>query len=383
MRLTLKQPASYFLNLLATPPYAIVSEQCYATNANPARTCNGIGRYEITEWQVNESLQLQANPQWPGPGEASFDSIRLRFYPDPARLQTAVDVGAVDIAWLGTPDDMIDALAQRPEMRVWEGPNTFKSYLVFRHDAAPWAQDAVRQAVAYAVDRSALAAIFGGRRSPLHSPLPDSSPAHVSVEPQRNLASAQNLLRLAGYGSDFPLVMPLWYLNDGRYTSLERVYAEELKRQLEETGLIEVELNGAPWQTFSVQMSNCEYPAFLLGWPPVGWPTRYPAGMGWMEYFVTNTDSLCSNYQSFEMETLVEGLRNADPLDREQQMALYAQMQELWAQEYPTLDLTQSGPRLLAVDAIGNVQFGRMGLLNYAALTKEQAAPAPEPTPLP
>ena len=385
IRISLQEPASYFLNLLATPPYAIISEQCYATNSDPARTCNGIGPYEIVEWQVNDSLQLQANPEWPGPGEVAADSIRLRFYPDTERLQTAVGVGAVDVAWHGVPDEMLDTLGQATGMTVRNGPHTFKSYLVFRHDAQPWMQDAARQAVAYAVDREALAALFGGRRAPLYSPLPDSAEAHIPVEPSRNRTRAQELLRLAGYGSARKLVVPLWFLNDGRYTPLEEAYAEELKRQLEETGLIEVQLNGAPWQSFSVQMSGCEYPTFLLGWPPVGWPTRYPAGMGWLEYFVTNTDSLCSNYQSPAMDALVEELRNADPLDREQQIALYAQMQELWAQEYPTLDLTQSGPRLLASRAIGELQFDRMGLLDYGSLMKEMATPAPtpEPTPLP
>ena len=385
VRFSLQEPAAYFLNLLATPPYAVVSEQCYATNADPARTCNGIGPYEIVAWQTNEAMQLQVNPDWPGPGTPSSEQIRLRFYADPQRLQTAVDVGAVDIAWHGLPDETFDTLAGRPEMTIRNGPNTFKSYLVFRHDVQPWMQDAARQAIAYAVDREALAALFGGRRSPLYSPLPDSAAAHTPVEPARNLTRAQELLRLAGYGSASKLVIPIWFLNDGRYTPLEEAYAQELKRQLEETGLIEVQLNGAPWGTFSVQMSACEYPAFLLGWPPVGWPTRYPAGMGWLEYFVTNTDSLCSNYQSPRMDTLVEALRNADPLDRDEQLALYTEIQQLWAQEYPTLDLTQSNPRLLATEAVGELQFDRMGLLNYGSLTKELATPAPtpEPTPLP
>lgn len=371
VKFVLKRPASYFPDLLATPPYFVVSQNCYANNSEPARTCSGIGPYEIIEWSSEQQLQLQANPQWFGPDDPLFDNIQIRFYADAEGLQAAMELGAIDMAWGNIPTAAAQTMLEMPNVQTWEGPPTFKSYVVFQQEETPWENPAVRQAAALAVDREALARdVFQNRRRALYSPLPSSVPEHVASQPRRDLDRAQELLRLAGYSESNPLVVPLWYLNDGRYTLLEEAYATALKEQWEETGMIEVELNGAAWNTYGVQMSECSYATFLLGWPPVGWPTRYPAAMGWLEYFVSNTDTLCSNYESNTMSSLVEQVRQLDPGDEQGRIELYRQIQELWAQEFPTLDLTEAGPRALAQAKIQNVKFDLMGLLHYGALTK-------------
>src|SRR5690606_31701602 len=135
--------------------------------------------------------------------------------------------------------------------------------LIFQQEETPWQTEALRQAVAYAVDRESLAALFGGRRQPLYSPLPASEPFSQPAEPARNLARAQELLQLAGYGPTNKLVFQLWYLNDGRYSNLEDAYAQRLKEQLEETGMITVDLQSAAWGTYSQQSSACEYTTYL------------------------------------------------------------------------------------------------------------------------
>lgn len=372
VKFVLKQPAAYFLNLLAAPPYFIVSEECYATDPEPVRNCNGIGRYEIIEWEANESLQMQANPQWPGDEPAAFDNVQIRFYEDAERLRNAVELGAVDIAWGNLSEESVSSLMDQEGVRAWNGPATFKSYLIFQQEGAPWQQEALRQVVAYAVDRESLAALFGGSRQPLYSPLPASEPFSQPTEPERDLARAQELLQLAGYGPTNKLVFQLWYLNDGRYSNLEDEYAQRLKEQLEETGMITVDLQSAAWGTYSQQSSACEYSTYLFGWPPVGWPSRYPAAMGWLEFFVTNTDTLCSNYTSPQMDALIAEARQADPLDLKAQEEIYGRIQTLWAEELPTLDLTQESPQLVALSSIDGIRFDRMGLLHYETLVKNR-----------
>lgn len=370
VRFVLKQPASFFLHLLATPPYFIVSEECYASDPEPARNCNGIGHYEIIEWEANESIQLQANPQWPGEDKARFDNVQIRFYDDAERLRNAVELGAVDIAWGGMTPATVTALLAQEGVRAWEGPAVFKSYLIFQQGEPLWQTEVVRQAIAYAVDREGLAALFDGWRQPLYTPLPASEPFALPTLPERDLRRSQELLLLAGYGEERPLIMTLWHLNDGRYTDLEDEYAQRLKSQLEETGMITVELQSAAWGTFSQQSSACEYSTFLLGWPPVGWPTRYPAAMGWLDFFITDTDTLCSNYSSLEMDALIGEARQADPLDLDAQEEIYARIQSLWAEELPTLDLTQETVQAVALQTIDGILFDRMGLLHYETLVK-------------
>lgn len=372
VKITLKAPTAYFLSALATPAYYVASQNCYATSDTPAQTCSGIGPYEIIEWEQGLRLQLKANPQWPAdlprPGIAN---VQLRFYDNADDMRSALAIEAIDMAWTGLRDSDTRDLQATPGLQLWSGPSTFKSYIVFEQSQPPWDNPTVRLAAAYAIDREALAnEIFAGRRQPLYSPVPDNVPGHLPAEPARDLDQARELLGFLGYNENTPLEITLWYLNDGRYTPLEEAYARAIKAQLEETGVFEVTLEGAPWEVYSGQMSACEYPTFLLGWPPVGWPTRLPSAMGWMEYFITNTEQLCSNYQSPAMEALVAELRSLDPLDFAAQEAVYVRMQELWATEFPTLDLTQAAPQALAWGRINGIRFDNMGLLHYELLTK-------------
>lgn len=365
----LKAPTSYFLYALATPPYFVASQNCYATDPNPPRNCDGIGPYQIVEWEPNERIQLAANPEWtPVP---NINNIQLRFFADLTSMREALDLGAVDMVWGGLPLDDASIFADVSSVQEWLGPTNFKSYIVFEQSQPPWNNPNLRQAAAYAVDREALANLFGGRRTPLNSPVPSSVPGHAPVEPARDVEQAIQLLTAEGYSAENPLEITLHFLNDGRYSRLEEVYVQTIKAQLEETGIFQVTLEGSEWATYSSQISACSYPAFLLAWPPAGWPTRHPSAMGWMDYFVTNTDLLCSNYQSEPMTALVEELRALNPLDTAAQLDLYAQMQVLWAEEYPTLDLTQSSPVIFTLNTVTNVQLDLMGLLHYELLTKQ------------
>jgi peptide/nickel transport system substrate-binding protein len=378
VKIILKEPNATFLSVLATPPYFTANQACYAAGEAPETRCSGIGPYEIGEWEQGDRLLLRANPNRPAAILPPLvENVQLRFYADPAQMQNALEIEAIDAAWTGFPADARRTLAGAEGFTTWPGPNTFKSYLVFEQSQPPWDNPTIRQAAALAIDRDVLVNdVFGTERQPLFSPVPDGVPGQVPTLPGRDLAQARELLAFLGYTAETPLEITLWYLNDGRYTVLEETYARRIADQLEETGVFQVTLAGAPWETYSVQMSACEYPAFLLGWPPVGWPTRYPAAMGWMEYFVTNTDLLCSNYSSAQMDELVARLKGLGPLDFEGQNAVYAEMQTLWATEYPTLDLSQSWPWLVSRDTVQNVQIDNMGLLFYGALTK---APADEP----
>jgi peptide/nickel transport system substrate-binding protein len=368
IKLVLKEPTSYFPSLLATSPYFVISEECYTTNPDPGSSCGGIGAYTILEWVPGEQMRLKANPEWPG-AAPSFENIQIRFYDDPGRMRRSLENGAIDVAWTGINGSDIADLREDPGFNYWQGPSTFKSYLVIEQGEAPWSDPRIREAIAMAVDREALASeVFGGSRIPLYSPVPDNTPGHLPTEPERDLVSARSILTAAGYTPDNKLEMDIWYVNDGRYTILEEDYATALKEQLEETGLIDVNLQGAPWSIFRPESLVCNYPSFLLGWPGSGQPPTYLEAMYWIEYFITDTDSVCSNYESQQMDDLLAAaLEETDSTARAE---IYQQIQQLWAQDFPTLDLTQEPRAAISLPSVQNLAFDAMGLLRYDSLTK-------------
>ncbi|MFZ0549118.1 MAG: ABC transporter substrate-binding protein [Candidatus Promineifilaceae bacterium] len=368
VKFVLQEPIGYFPSLLATPPYFVVSEDCFPAGFDATTTCGGLGKYTVLDWQPGVQMQLRANPDYPGAAPA-FENLQLRFYSDPAQMRLSLENNAIDIAWTGLPISDAQALRNTAGFTYWEGPAAFKSYLVFEQSEDPWDNARMREAISFAVDREALAAeVFNNVRRPLYSPIPTGTPGQVATEATRDLSSAQAILMAVGYSPGNKLDMTIWYVNDGRYTPLEQAYAEALAAQIEETDLIDVTVEGAPWAVFRPQSLACEYPAYLLGWPSSGQPAAYLDALSWMEYFITNTDQICSNYESPAMDALLESARAET--DTAARLEIYRQIQELWAREYPTLDLTEEPRYLLSADDVQNVTIDAMGLLHYDLLTK-------------
>lgn len=374
VRFVLKEPGAYFTSLLATPPYFPVAE-CFAASNDPV-LCGGIGPYTVANWIPGERMRLQANPEWPGSPAPAFENIRLRFYADGNEMRRSLEeFQSIDLAWTGLPYATFAELRQSEQAYLaWEGPSIFKSYVVFEQEMEPWDDVRVRQAFAYAIDRQALADLFGGSRQPLLSPVPDAVPGHTAVFPERNLTQAQTLLSEASYSQANPLAITFWFVNDGRYSAIEESYANTIKAQLEETGIFEVTVLGAPWEVFQIQINQCGYAAYLIGWPAPpspGRPTNYLDPSSWTDFFIENTDrGFCSNYESATMTDLLEVSRAE--LDNAARLEIYGDIQQLWATDIPTLPLTQQTRHAISLPKIGQVQINALGLLHYELLTKEE-----------
>ena len=378
VKFILNEPTSYFPSILATPPYYPISSDCYSEAADPGSACGGLGPYTISSWDGGDRIRLEANPNWPGELQPRSQSITVRFYNDVEGLRRSLaDFQSIDLAWTGLPfSDFLELQNQdldddgSMDFIPWIGPSTFKSYLIFEQTTPPWDNVKVRQAVSYVLDRQALVdEIFTNRRRSLFSPIPDEVPGALPTLPEPDLELAEALMLEAGYTQENPLAISLWYVNDGRYSDVEEQYIGAISNQLQATGLFQVEIAGAPWDQFRVQVAECGYPAYLLGWPTPGRPVNYLDPSSWTDFFVQETDSIiCSNYQSEKMDALVQAAR--EELDGQTRTGIYAQIQELWAEELPTLDITQEPRRALSLAKVDDVAIDALGLLHYEQLFK-------------
>ena len=375
----LQEPTAYFPSMLATPPYFPISSECYAETADPGSICGGLGPYTIASWITGDHIRLEANPEWPGWSVPAEENIIVRFYDDSAGIsKSLVDFQSIDLAWSGLPYadfveiQKVDGDGDGNEIKSWSGPSAFKSYLIFDHKSAPWTNKKVRQAAAYALDRDAIVeSVFGASRLPLLSPIPDEVPGHAPIFPPKDPTQVAALMLEAGYTTESPLEVTIWFVNDGRYSDREEQYLTAIRDQLNTTGVFRVEIAGAPWDQFRIQIAQCGYQSYLLGWPSPGRPVNYLDPSSWTDFFVQETDSvICSNFESTEMNVLVQAAREeTDPLLR---MEIYSQIQELWANELPTLDITQEPRRALSLAKVADVKIDAMGLLHYELLTKDR-----------
>jgi peptide/nickel transport system substrate-binding protein len=376
VKFVLQEPDATFFSLLATPPYFPISNECYSETQDDLSSCGGLGPYTIVSWTPGEQMRLRANPEWPGRPTPAFENILIRFQDDTAVMRRSLqEFQSIDIAWTGLPYSDFTALQVSdsnadglPDYKAWTGPAAFKSYVIFNQKQPPWDNAKVRKAFALAVDRAALAeTIFGGSRLPLFSPIPDTVPGHLPIFPQRNLPLARSLLLEVGYNQATPLEIELWYVSDGRYSNVEAAYATALQNQLEETGVFQVTLSSAPFEQFIGQVGECNLPAYLMGWPSPGRPTDYLDPGAWTDIILTSS-TFCPNYDSPAMAAFVQAAdEEIDPAAR---LAIYGDIQQLWAQDVPTVDLLQEPRIAISLNSVNNVQIDAMGLLHYEVLTK-------------
>lgn len=234
----------------------------------------------------------------------------------------------------------------------------------------------LRQAFAAAIDREAIVdRVFEGRNIPAYHMVPPGYP--YATEPfldkygTRDLDMAIQILSDLGYTADNPFVFELWYPPEHYGTTTADVM-QVIKEQLEETGLMQVELVSQNWAEYVDAFVDGSLPVFILGWFP-----DFADPENWLSPFGSCLQSpdLGVNYCNEQMDDLLlSAASSPDPAERE---ALYQEIGELWANEIPTIPLFWEPEFITYRDGVEGVAVGAPFEFNYNVLSfGEGAAPA-------
>ena len=367
VKFVLKAPVNYFPLLVATQPYSPISPNCYSKDKIDAdSTCGGIGPYKITKWERDVELDLEAYDGYPG-NKSVTPKIIVKYYSDPTTMRLAAESGEIDVATKTlNPTDYTD-LKAAGKLQVIEGPGAQIRYICINNTTAPFDQAGVRQALSYAVDRNAITSIaFQGTHVPLYSMVPMGMWSHTDTFPKRDLAQAKDLLTKAGFSADNKLKMDLWW-TPTHYGPTEADLATVLKDNLEETGLIEVNLQNTEWATYKKYMNAGSMPVFLLGW--------YPDYLDPDNYTSPFAESTASGdigifYASDKMDALIADGRKAAELRSDARKKVYEDIQSLWVQDVPTTPLTQGSLLVVAQPGVSGIVLDPNMLFHYFLLKK-------------
>ncbi|MFG2001343.1 ABC transporter substrate-binding protein [Spirillospora sp. NPDC048911] len=185
------------------------------------------GPYQITRYAPGTTIVLDRNPAWQAAADplrpAHVDRIQITLGQDtPVGVQQQLEQGAADLAWDSpVPVAAIHRLkaARDPRFAIRRAPS-LSPFLVFNlqspNNGRALADRRVRQAIAYAVDKSALVKIYGGPdvAEPLSQVIPPGNVGHHGFEPyptpgnQGDPARCRSLLAAAGHGGGLTLRLP-------------------------------------------------------------------------------------------------------------------------------------------------------------------------------
>lgn len=238
-----------------------------------------------------------------------------------------------------------------------------------------WTPERV-QAIAAAIDREALVdRVFEGRNIPAYHMVPPGYP--YATEPfldmygTRDLDMSIQLLTDLGYTEDNPFTFELWYPPEHYGTTTADVM-QVLKEQLEESGLIQVELISQNWAEYVDSFVDGDLPVFILGWFP-----DFADPENWLSPFGSCLQSpdLGVNYCDEAFDELL--LQAASSADAEERTTLYEEIGNYWAENVPTLPLFWEPEFVTYREGVEGVAIGAPFEFNYNVLSfGEGAEPA-------
>jgi ABC-type transport system substrate-binding protein len=225
--ITLTKPASDFLNIMAMP-FASAAPQEYLKYVPDSAAFRqhtlSDGPYAITTYQAGSKIVLDRNPAW----SQSSDPLRHQHVSSIAitegqgsdqAVQQQLEAGTADLSWdLPVPTADLSQLrtSKSPDFAIYPSASN-NPYLVFNlrspKNSGALGKLKVRQALEYAIDTTAIGAIYGGPslNTPLDQVIP---PGQAGYQPfdlyptsghNGDATTCKSMLAAAGYPNGLTL----------------------------------------------------------------------------------------------------------------------------------------------------------------------------------
>jgi len=328
----LDQPDTTFQYVLTYPGAgAIVDEDTFPADEKLAdEEIIGSGPYKLSQYKAGDQAVLEANENYTGDNTGGAPQVFVKYYSEPSALKLAVENGEVNVAWrsLSAPD--IADLEGNDDVTVATGQGAEIRYWVWKVDGPVGKDAAVRQAAAQVFDREAIAEnAYDGTVDPLNSIVPPGFAGQKDSFEETyggpDADKAKQILDDAGIQTPAELTVGWTPTHYGPSAEDE---ANEVERQLEESGLFDVTLKSTEWEQYQTIYKEGAYDLFMLGWFP-----DYPDADTYLSPFVVDGGFFQNGYSSDEANQLVDAEQGTeDPAEREE---IFGQLQDLVAQDVP------------------------------------------------
>jgi peptide/nickel transport system substrate-binding protein len=307
---------------------------------HPRNTENfvGSGPFRLTEYEPGTIMRMERFDDFFIEGTPCLDEIVMEITPDPTAIVLGLENGTTHLSsTLGSPANTL-RLMDNPDVEVSsDGHEAIGQiqWMEMNVNDPALSDQRVRQAIAYAIDREFLAEVIEqGLTFPAPTGIVTASPFHNTDvnHYDKNIDRAKELLAEAGYGPG-ELQLSIDYIPPPQV-----IHAEYVVQALEEAG-IEVELSVSPdFPTWAQRIASGDFQMTInnvwnWGDPVIGVHRTYlcdnRVGVIW-----TNNTGYCNA----EVDRLLAAAgQELDPAERAR---LYAQFQEIVADEVPIYFLT-------------------------------------------
>ncbi len=314
-----------FWNMMAFPIYREASGTDLEGDFQPI----GLGPFKLASWKADVEIVLEAFDSYVG-GRPVIDRVVWRVIPDATVQVAELEAGTADIVLDLTQDD-VSRLQALEQIEIFQGPGLNFFYIGLNNATSePLSNVQVRQAIAHAINRADIAAIFPLGAALTDNPLPPTNWAYnpdVSVY-EYDPEAAKALLAEAGYADGFETTIKL----PAGSTELVPI-GEIVKAHLSKVG-IEAELVMLEGATFFADIVARDSEMYVLRWSGVTDPDFLR--------LIHHSESYLNrvNYANAEVDGLLEEGRVT--LNREKRRQVYREALAIIAREVPYVPLVST-----------------------------------------
>jgi len=233
-RITLKTPFSPFIAQLAHPSTVMISPTALAKYGKDiASNPVGTGPFKFVEWNRTDYLKVAKFDGYWRKGYPKVDTITWKPVVDNNSRAALMQTGEAHFTF-PVPYEQAEVLKSKPDLEVVAAPSIVLRYLSMNTQKKPFDNPKVRQAIAYAINKEALAKVaFNGYATPATGVAPQGVEYAVKIgEWPYDLAKAKELMKEAGYPNGFET--ELWSAYN--YTTAQKV-TQFIQQQLQQIGI--------------------------------------------------------------------------------------------------------------------------------------------------
>ena len=264
VQITIDSPKPYFLAKLTYPSAFIVDRSQIESNRNWVRAPNATGPYKLAEWNLGESIILEANEHH----YLGLPSVHRAVYTlSGGSALTRFENDELDVAYISIND--IDR-ARDPSSSLYKyyqaTPSMSLSYIAFNVTQAPFDDVHIRRAMAMAIDRKTIAEItFNGMTLPATGILPPGVFGYTETDktlPYDPDAARVEFAKSKYANSNMP---PIVYTETGGGAAAgldTQAFIEQWRQVL---GL-EIEVRQADWASFLDLIDSNSAQMWGIGW---------------------------------------------------------------------------------------------------------------------
>ena len=361
----LKEPFSTLLWNLSDGAMGIVP---YGTLNEITDHPIGSGPFRFVRAEPDKEVILERNDDYWGP-KARLERVRFAVVPDTITRALELRKGSADIAINALTSDMVATLEHEPKLAVLRGPGTVLQYMNFNLRDPVLRDVRVRHAIALAVDRRPiLQYLWRGFAQPANSILPPQSWAYDDNVPryEHDPDRARQLLDAAGYlahnGIRFQITMK---------TSTDentRLMVAVLQQQLRDVQ-IQLDIRTFEFATFFSDITKGAFQIHSLRW--VGSnedPDIFEYAFHSSKFPPNGANR--TFYSNPRLDALIDQARAE--LDQKTRKKLYAQIQEILADDLPSINLWYLDNVLVHTKRVRNLTLNPAG--NYDFLKTAELA---------